>query len=329
MTTDSLRRAATLLGGTLLTVAAFAAPAASKDWTVTQLPSLANLGDEARGINDRGQIVGTSNVAQNYPHPVLWDNGRVTDLLADNPAYGVANAINFSGAIAFTERSGIAVWQDGATKSLGIAGEPQDINRSGDVVGYFFPCGEIGCGAQRGFYYSNGVVTDIGSLGNNVTAANGVNDKGVVVGYSRLPNSSTDHAVMWKDGVLKDLGTLGGTNSYAVDVNNGVILGTADAPDGVNHMVTWDINGGLLLDYGPRLAGHSINDHGAIVGNNLDTGKPFLLEDGTFTWLLDLPAMRAQGWTAFAPFDIDDHGSVVGIGFKAGAGSVALLLKPR
>lgn len=311
--------------------AAPSAHAAAKQWTVTQLPDLGPWGGSARSVNNRGDVVGTSQVAENYPHPALWSNGTVTDLLADNPTYGLANAINDRGAIAGRQRSGVIIWQDGQAFSLGIAGEPQDINKAGDVVGFYYPSGEIASGPQRGFYYRDGVVHDIGTLGNTVTAANGVNDRGVVVGYSTLPFSSTQHAVVWENGVLRDLGTLGGTHSNAVDINNrGVILGSADAPDGINHMVAWDAQGRLLHDYGPRLAGYALNDRGAIVGNHLDTGRPFLLEDGVFTWLLDLPEMRAQGWVSFAPFDINERGWIAGVAWRPGAPSsgVPLLLKP-
>jgi probable HAF family extracellular repeat protein len=325
--------AARLAVGLLLALAAtLPAEAAPKQWTVTQLPDLGTYGGSARSINNRGQVVGTSEVAQYYPHPVMWDNGVVTDLLAGDSRYGVANAINDAGVVAGTAGSGVMLWQDGVASSLGIAGEPADINKSGAVVGYYYPCGVIAGCAQRGFYYANGAVMDIGTLGNSPTAAAGVNDKGVVVGYSTLPFSSTARAVIWQDGVLKELGTLGGTNSMAGKItNHGVILGTADDPRGINHMVTWDVSGGLLHDYGPRLAGYGINEHDAIVGSNLDTGKPFLLEDGVYTWLLDLPAMRAQGWESFTPVHINDHGSIVGIGWKPGISNqgAPLLLSPK
>ena len=50
----------------------------------------------ARAI-DSGDVVGTSHLMPNYPRPVLWRDGVVIDLLADNPTYGVANAINDRG----------------------------------------------------------------------------------------------------------------------------------------------------------------------------------------------------------------------------------------
>jgi hypothetical protein len=62
-----------------------------------------------------------------------------------------------------------------------------------------------------------------------------------------------------------------------------VILGSADAPDGINHMVTWDaVSGAITHDYGPRLAGYAINDRGDIVGigyraTSTNQGEPLLL----------------------------------------------------
>ena len=318
-----------------LLAAAFALPAEaapSKQWTVTRLPDLAAYGGSARAINNRGEIVGTSHPLEHYPRPVIWDNGVVTDILGDNPTYGVANAINDKGMVAATQRSGVIVWKDGVTTPLNIAGEPADINRAGDVVGLYYPWGEIAFGPQRAFHYRDGVVHELPGLSNNPAAAGGVNDKGIVVGYATPDFSSDRRAVLWQDGVLRELATLGGTNSAAGDINNrGVILGSADAPDGRNHMVTWDVSGALLHDYGPRLAGHAINDRGAIIGNDLDTGRPFLLEDGVFTWLLDLPAMREQGWVSFGAFGINDRGWIVGIAWKPGVSNsgVPLLLKPR
>ena len=315
----------------LATAATMASAAPTKSWTVTALPG-GNYGGMARGINNHGDVVGTVEFPVHNARPVYWLDSPYTDLLDGYGGHGVANAINDHGVVAMTANFVVSTWKDRVTTSLGIVGEPLDINRSGAVVGYFYPSGQIAWGPQRGFYYKDGVVHDIGSLGNNLTAALGVNDKGVVVGYSRLPFSSTDRGIIWKDGVLTQLGTLGGQHSYAGDVTNrGVILGSADDANGINHMVTWDLNGNLLHDYGPRLGGSAINDRGAIVGTQLDTGRPFLLEDGVYTWLLDLPAMRDGGWVSFSPMDINEHGWIVGVGWRPGTptGGAPLLLKPR
>ncbi len=310
--------------------AATAHAAPTRTWTVVVLPTLTANGGSARAVNNRGDVAGTSHVALNYPHPVAWSNGAVTDLLAGNPAYGVANAINDQGAIAGTERSGVIVWKDGVATSLGIAGEPQDINKSGGVVGYYYPYGEIGWGPVHGFLWKDGVLRDIGDLGNNQSYAMGVNDKDVVVGHAVLPFSSTYHAVVWQNGVLRDMGTLGGTNSFAVDINNhGVIVGTSDAGDGSYWMYTSGISGGMtavLKDASPS----AINDAGAIVGN-FRSGRPFLYENGVVTDLLALPAMVSGGWTSFGAFGVNDRDWIVGIGYRPGSTSqgTPLLLIPQ
>ncbi len=49
--------------------------------------------------------------------------------------------------------------------------------------------------------------------GTAVNGANSVNDRGWLAGSSDLPGDAITHAVLWRDGQLTDLGTLGGPNS--------------------------------------------------------------------------------------------------------------------
>src|SRR5437762_2941710 len=123
----------------LAAAAAHAAP--TRDWTVIALPTLTEYGGTARGINNRGDVVGTSQVAPNYPHPVIWSNGTVTDLMPENPAQGVANAINDKGQVAYQHRIVATIWKDGVTTTTSAAGEPGDINKFGGMVGYYYPSG--------------------------------------------------------------------------------------------------------------------------------------------------------------------------------------------
>ena len=60
------------------------------------------------------------------------------------------------------------------------------------------------------------IVTDIGTLGGTFTEANALNNKGWVVGDATLPGDTALHAILWRNGALTDLGTLGGPNSNAV-----------------------------------------------------------------------------------------------------------------
>jgi probable HAF family extracellular repeat protein len=66
-----------------------------------------------------------------------------------------------------------------------------------------------------------------------------VNNAGVVAGSAELATGYW-HAVVWVNGQIKDLGTLGGPNSQAEDVDdNGQVVGSAQAADGSNHAVVW------------------------------------------------------------------------------------------
>src|SRR5436190_3975062 len=68
---------------------------------------------------------------------------------------------------------------------------------------------------------ANGM-TDLGTLGGNVSQALGINDKGQVVGYSLLADNVTQHAFMWTATTgMRDLGVLpGGNNTFAWAVNS-------------------------------------------------------------------------------------------------------------
>jgi probable HAF family extracellular repeat protein len=58
-------------------------------------------------------------------------------------------------------------------------------------------------------------VKDLGTLGGTFSLAGGLNDKGQVEGYATLPHDTATHAFLWRNGVMTDLGTLGGPNSTA------------------------------------------------------------------------------------------------------------------
>jgi probable HAF family extracellular repeat protein len=73
-------------------------------------------------------------------------------------------------------------------------------------------------------------VFDLDSLGGTVSRGNSINDAGWVAGYSNLPGDQSRHATLWRNGSLRDLGTLGGPNSnvtWNVKNDRGIIVGIA------------------------------------------------------------------------------------------------------
>ena len=72
------------------------------------------------------------------------------------------------------------------------------------------------------------IITDLPSLGGTNSRANSINDRSWLAGYSNLAGNQTRHSALWRDGVLTDLGTLGGPNSattWSVKNNSGIITG--------------------------------------------------------------------------------------------------------
>lgn len=92
------------------------------------------------------------------------------------------------------------------------------------VVGVILCCGLVR--AEQPHY----TITDLPSLGGTNSRANSINNRGWLAGYSNLAGNQSRHAVLWRDGVITDLGTLGGPNSavtWSVKSNAGLITGIA------------------------------------------------------------------------------------------------------
>jgi len=98
----------------------------------------------------------------------------------------------------------------------------------------------------------------------------GINDSGQVVGYSRTATGES-HAFLWTDGVMKDLGTLGGTNSVAFGINDsGQVVGYSITATGETHPFLW--TDGVMQDLGTLgeayfIGGLGINNPGQVIGD--------------------------------------------------------------
>jgi uncharacterized membrane protein len=114
-------------------------------YNVTILNSLGGPYSEANGINDAGQVVGTSSVVGNsLPHPVIWNGTTPTSLVSPGFTGGDALAINNPGqAVGFLEdNSGITavVWNGTTPTVLSNTNNNRTasgINNLGQVAGNF------------------------------------------------------------------------------------------------------------------------------------------------------------------------------------------------
>ncbi len=126
-------------------------------------------------------------------------------------------------------------------------------------------------------------------------------DRGEVIGFSDLSGDLRFHAFLWRKGVMKDLGTLGGDNSVAIWINeSGDIAGSADLPGSILHdAVLW--RHGKIQDLGtigndPCSRGRGINSRGQVVGGSSDCRnflRAFVWEEGGP--MLDLNRLIAPG----------------------------------
>jgi probable HAF family extracellular repeat protein len=161
---------------------------------------------------------------------------------------------------------------------------------------------------------------DLGTLGGQHSHAMDINDDGQVIGWA-YDVTGARRAFLWEDGVMRDLGTLGGTYfTTADDINdNGQVAGHSSDATGMLRPFLWsdgvmhDLDpGGQVPFYGPPLR---VNNSGWVVwtgqvGNDI-MGSPltraFLWRDGASTELATF-----GGTGASSAYAINDRGQVVG-----------------
>jgi probable HAF family extracellular repeat protein len=195
---------------------------------MTFLGTLGGGGSEAAAINPAGQIVGHSDTPSQLPHAYIWEKGVMTDLgTLPGGTFSRATAINPAGVVVgFGDVPGgqlhAFLWRNGAMSDLG-PGSARGINPAGQVVGGstlwdrrgvptdlgtiealgINPKGEV-----AGFHFvpavqnfrpaiwSDGVITDLPTLGGIIGNAFAINPAGEVVGRSQTAAGEM-RATLW------------------------------------------------------------------------------------------------------------------------------------
>ena len=208
--------------------------------SVQDLGTLGGPVSQAKAVNRRGQIVGTSRDALGRTRAFLWE--ETLGMVDLKPLTGVNSSAN-------------------------------DINDNSEIAGG----GDTGFGDFHAYLLSAGTSFDLGTLGGNESEALAVNRRGQVAGHSRGAGAPAKHAfVIVEPGTMIDLGTLGGATSIAHDLNeNGAVVGLAETNSGAPRAFLWTATDGLrdLGMLGAASMALGINNRTEVVGGS---GHAFL-----------------------------------------------------
>jgi probable HAF family extracellular repeat protein len=243
-------------------------------------------------------------------HGLQWKNGLLTDM----------------GALPGGSNSSFPFWINDLGDSVGMSNN----NLYDPLTGY---------PEFRATLWKGGKVFDLGTLGGNVSFANAINNSGEVVGgalnsisdndstafgWNPFPVATQFRAFLWRDGVMRGLGTLGsGNNAVALFLNDlgqvaGVALtnSSANSPTGNftqdpffwENEKMWDI--GTLG--GTSGVSYWLNNRGQVVGSSNVAGDQSF---HAFLWdkeqgLKDLGTLPGGNFSAATW--INDAGEIVG-----------------
>ena len=279
-------------------------------------PSAGSPGNGAGSplLNNAGTVVGSADASipcnnpNNCPvfHAFRWQNGALTDL-------GALSAHNDSGANA--------------------------INARGWITG-FSQTGELdpatGSPAGHAVLWADDQIIDLGTLSTGIqSSGNYINNGGAVVGISTIdttfdpfactgPFCSPTHAFIWKNGVMRDLGTLGGPDSFSYfgcnNQRSDLVTGasytnsTANAATGfpIQHAFMWE--NGKMTDIatlgGTYAFAQCANNQGQVIGQSTLIGDVNCVPGDP----INTCTQHAFSW---------DHGTLTDLGTLGGTFSLA------
>lgn len=180
------------------------------------------------GINDKGLMIGR--------RPVLGGALFCQDSLG-------------MGYVSDQRGRWIPLWSRTAIRRLGLKAPwvwvvPTALNDAGQVTGFLYEQHALGGSTYIGFLWDHGHVHLLRPpppprLSHEYDCQpRAINSSGVIVGEGLTPRPDTDdgHAFQLKDGIIQDLGALGGHNSAALALNDsGSIVGWTETHGGARH----------------------------------------------------------------------------------------------
>lgn len=244
---------------------------------------------DAVAINEHGQAIINSGTTAVF-HDLNWD---IIEPLNHLPGATFTAAVDINDSI-YTNNDGIP---DGHV--IGNSGSFDPTAMKALLTHSY--SGAVGqqslatFGVVQGFFWDGGAMYPVNHLGGGKSIVADINNKDEVVGGALTAEGAT-HAILWtlgsdKKGRIKDLGTLGGTTSMALKINEaGQIVGWSETGDfyeeqgvlmPVRHAFFWD--SGVMYDLGvhddfyiypftppyPFSEAVALNELGDVAGNSV------------------------------------------------------------
>jgi probable HAF family extracellular repeat protein len=274
--------------------------------TASQMPGVVMHGDQNLSIegtrdfplvypgdiNDQMVVAGTVQAETDlrFTHAFRWSNNQLELLDSLGGPYSIGLAINATGVIAGSAQAPngsrhAAIWQNKQPQDLGLLAKgdyssAHDINDRGDVVG---EGNIVASGKPQAFFWHNGKMQLLSKLpGGTTCSAQALNNSGLIVGACDL-HGRLAHGVIWRNGVVKDIGFIGEEDEATcqpLDINSaGTVVGVAMPEDGHLRAFIWEK--GKLTDLNDVIDPHSgwrllvasrINDKGEILGRGYYKG---------------------------------------------------------
>lgn len=304
-------------------------PLLAQNYAVKDLGTLGGNWSLAKAINNNGQVAGAAADANGLAHAFLYSSGKMKDLGTLGGEDSIANSLNAAGVAAgysetadgysgFVFRHGQLIPITGLSSTYSTV---QGINRSGQVTGQSINAS----GQPASFFFSNGQVTDLGSLGDDKdgTYAEAINASAQIVGLSYRADGNF-RGFLWQAGAMTDLGTLGGDWSVAYGINDaGQITGVGYTPKTAHAFL---YSNGKMQDIDKRSnlfesVGEAINQSGVVVGEVQVKGNGGSVNFHAFVFshgkMLDLNKLipADSGWILKEASGINDAGQIVGWGY--------------
>ena len=216
-----------------------------------------------------------------------------------------ASAVNSKGwalgSAASGQRSACYIHADGVSRLVPDSDDAIcfGLNDQGDVVGQI--------GSQAYWWPNDGPRQAIAGMQHAMS----INNRREIAGVARFGDAN-DRAALYADGVLTDLGTLGGKMSYGLSINQaGAVTGRADIRTGADRPFRWQ-RGGAMQNLGHingfDAGAEDINDKGHVLGYTLDDRLVLVSfidrNDGRGMRLL--PGIKGQDLNCHAMNNLDD-----------------------